>query len=279
MRASQRPSILTLEKGSLIVSTTYNQSLVDAIKSLPYSERKYDPGRKIWLVDPRHSYLIANWIEEYIGDRVSIPPLPVAGVSRIKQYLNIRYVGACKTRTDGSSTALGLMGEEWKVIFPEQVLRDFFDGSRAAPGQSESYFSVLGVSQSASADEITSGFRRMAKLWHPDICKEENAAETFMRIKAAYDILSDPNKKARYIAGLAFEAMAGNQAPRISANQASYGYRAPLRSGRILIEGKNKSSMIEVSKIFSWDDIVDSQGRILVTSWPSGAKQPIEEWL
>jgi len=172
---------------------------------------------------------------------------------------------------------LGLGGSNWNVIFPEQVLRDFFGGSLATPGEAESYFSLLGISQAATVDDVSKAYRRMAKLWHPDICKEEAATDVFIRIKTAYDVLKDPDTRARYEAGLAFQALL--REPEPSVLQRSYGYRAPLRSGMILIEGYQKFSMIEVEKILSWEDIVDGQGRVLIVSWPAGAKDPVEEWL
>ena len=41
------------------------------------------------------------------------------------------------------------------------------------------YYEVLGVDKNASETEIKSAFRKLAKKYHPDVSKEENAAEKF----------------------------------------------------------------------------------------------------
>ncbi len=274
----KRLSVLKMEGNAMVVNTPYHPSLIASIKALPVTERKYDPSRKCWLVDPKHGARVADWIKDFLGEDVQLPLVTDTHSAVIKQRLQVRYIGTCKMRQDGSSCAYGLMGTEWGVIFPEQVLRDFFDGSKATPGERESYFSLLGVSRSASDEEISTGFRRMAKLWHPDVCKEANAAEVFMRIKAAYDVLKDADTRAMYEAGLALEALIGQEPLMPSANDTAFGYRSPLRSGMILVEGVRKLSLIEVTKIFTWDDIV-VDGKTLVVSWPQGAKEPVEEWI
>lgn len=276
---ARKASKLTIEDGVVVVSTPYDADLVASLKSLPRCDRKYDPTRKVWFADPKHVLSIANWIEQYLDEVVPVPEIKTSRQSKITQWLIIRYIGSCKPRTDGSSSAYGLLdliGTNWNVIFPEQVLRNFFDGSMVVPGKNENYFSLLGIPQSATSEDVSAGYRRMAKLWHPDVCQEEAATDVFIRIKKAYDTLRDPDRRARYEAGLTFEALL---APEPSVLQRSYGYRAPLRSGRILIEGYKKFSMIEVEKILAWEDIVDNQGRVLVVSWPQGAKEPVEEWL
>jgi len=60
------------------------------------------------------------------------------------------------------------------------------------------YYEVLGVSKTASQDEIKSAFRKLAKKYHPDVSKEENAAEKFKEAQEAYAVLSDETKRKQY---------------------------------------------------------------------------------
>lgn len=60
------------------------------------------------------------------------------------------------------------------------------------------YYEVLGVSKTASQDEIKSSFRKLAKLYHPDVSKEPNATEKFKEAQEAYAVLSDESKRKQY---------------------------------------------------------------------------------
>lgn len=60
------------------------------------------------------------------------------------------------------------------------------------------YYEVLGVDKNASDADIKSAFRKLAKKYHPDVCKEENAAEKFKEAQEAYAVLSDPEKRKQY---------------------------------------------------------------------------------
>ena len=60
------------------------------------------------------------------------------------------------------------------------------------------YYEVLGVDKNASESDIKSAFRKLAKKYHPDVSKEENAAEKFKEAQEAYAVLSDPQKRKQY---------------------------------------------------------------------------------
>ncbi|TQS34896.1 hypothetical protein Golomagni_04703 [Golovinomyces magnicellulatus] len=57
---------------------------------------------------------------------------------------------------------------------------------------------VLGVSKEASAAEIKKAYYGLAKKFHPDTCKEPNAKDKFAEAQSAYELLSDPQKKATW---------------------------------------------------------------------------------
>ena len=66
----------------------------------------------------------------------------------------------------------------------------------------EDPYSVIGVAKTASAEDITKAYRKLAKKLHPDLNPGDKAAEDkFKKITAAYDILGDPDKRGRYDRG------------------------------------------------------------------------------
>jgi len=62
----------------------------------------------------------------------------------------------------------------------------------------KSLYATLEISENASAEEIKKAYRKLARKYHPDINKEPEAADKFKEINAAYEVLSDKEKKSQY---------------------------------------------------------------------------------
>lgn len=60
------------------------------------------------------------------------------------------------------------------------------------------YYEILGVSRDADKEEIKRAYRRLARKFHPDVNKEAGADERFKEINRAYEVLSEPDSRARY---------------------------------------------------------------------------------
>jgi len=62
----------------------------------------------------------------------------------------------------------------------------------------KSLYETLEVSENASADEIKKAYRKLARKYHPDVNKDAGAEEKFKELNAAYEVLSDEQKKLQY---------------------------------------------------------------------------------
>jgi len=264
---------ITLKNGEYTVKFDYDRVLVALIKALPFSGRKWDAAEKVWKVDSKHE----KQLRDIFPDEVI--PAPTLEIRKPERYnVNLRYLGQAKYRDDGTKSSYGYSRNTWSVVFPESVLIEWFEGTDEKPKiDTTTLYGIIGVNKYATSDEIKTGYRRMAKQWHPDLCKEKDAEKVFLQIKEAYDTLSDSGKKTRYDVGLQFEDRNGSKKKK-KHDAYEDGYRAPLRCGTISVEAVETLGRLIVSKIYSWDDIVDEYGRTLVTSWIMGDDKPIEIW-
>ena len=60
------------------------------------------------------------------------------------------------------------------------------------------YYKELGVSRTATSNDIRTAYKRLALLWHPDRNKAKDAEEKFKKIKQAYDVLIDDQQRRDY---------------------------------------------------------------------------------
>lgn len=97
--------------------------------------------------------------------------------------------------------------------------------------ETKNYYDVLGVSKTASADEIKSAYRRLAKKYHPDVYAtadektKKDAEAKFKEITHAYDVLSDPQKKAAY------DQYGSEDGPTFSGGGNPFGEGSPFGGG------------------------------------------------
>lgn len=91
----------------------------------------------------------------------------------------------------------------------------------------DNYYKMLGVPENASAEDIKKGYRRMAMKYHPDRNSGSLVAdEIFKKVKGAYDVLSDPSKRAMFDKQLRMQpkappkAAAAKEAPTSTAPKA-----------------------------------------------------------
>ncbi len=269
---------ITVEGNTLVYKSDYNPALVAALKvAIPVTDRRWDGNRKVWLIAPAHAQTLARLTQQYLGEQVQLPLVPAAATATETRILDVRYIGATKDRGDGQPTAFAWIGGQWTAVFPERVLREWFN-AEARPDEVPTLYAVLGIKASATPDEVKSAYRRLARSWHPDVCKEPDAKEQFMRIQHAYEVLRLPATRAKYDAGLALEASLKSSQWFADSYTQGAGYRSPLRCGFIMAEGREVLGRFVVEKIIAWQDITDAQGRTLVTSWPMGANAPVEVW-
>lgn len=86
------------------------------------------------------------------------------------------------------------------------------------------YYSILGVSKTASVDEIKQAFRRLARKYHPDVNPNNKEAEArFKEVSEAYEVLSDPEKRQKYDQFGQYWKQAGQGYPSGAGGSADFG--------------------------------------------------------
>lgn len=252
------------------MTSPFDRGLVDEIKELPYNDRTWDASRKVWRIKYMHGSIIAKLVKKHLGQEIQVPAQQTYSDSYVQTRLfKIEYVGAARSRDDGSQTATGFTAGAWSIIFPQTVLMAWF-GGQENPSEAPTLFGVLGVKKSASPEEIKKAYRLAARTWHPDVNKESNAAEQFRRIQEAWEILRDNQTKRKYLAGLKFEQDAKKHS---DSRPSDFNWCPPVRCGFVTVECTESVGRFFVTKILAWGEIQDNSGKIMVSYWPKGQDQ------
>jgi DnaJ-domain-containing protein 1 len=216
-----------------------------------------------------------------IVDRSSDDP------NRVTQSIKLEYLGRCKSVDNKPAAASAWVNGGWSVSILETALRGFFEGPRPTNDSAPTYYSMLGITQEASPDDIKKAYRRVAKQWHPDVNQGDPDAENmFKQINEANAVLSDVRKRKKYDFALKIVAEATSEAQysnwmkdQIDRYNSLYGYRSPLKCGNLEVEGTLVFGRLTVDKILKWDDIIDNQGRTMTVSWAMGDKSFTTHWI
>ena len=282
------------EAGALCVFSPYSPGFVADLKfRIPGHLRSWSPPKRAWIVDASQGQTLLDLIKDHFGETLQLPVWTAPAFEPVAGTFEIEYIGRCKQRGE-ENLAFGLANNVWSFVFSEQVLRAWFERSDGSsdPAEKEpdakqlrpkTFYQILRVKQADTAADIKKGYYRLARQWHPDICREEDARERFEQIKAAYDILSNPQKRKRYDLGLKLQksAMQTIKAParRDAGFQSRFGYSPDLRCGRITLTGRRSLGKTIVENILGWDDIENERGEFLVSSWNFDQQQIEKIWI
>ncbi|XP_060203150.1 uncharacterized protein LOC132631577 isoform X1 [Lycium barbarum] len=155
-------------------------------------------------------------------------------------------------------------GIDYKLMAfsPSYKKRKKYKDALVKASRKESPYDVLGVSSSATADEIKRAYRKLALKYHPDVNKEHNAQEKFMRIKHAYNTLLNSKTRKRYDSRSdtsSYSYYSGAEQGRSTADEEDfYSFGSFFRDAQITIADFFKDLQEEFR---NWEANVDSGGK------------------
>lgn len=287
------PTIIRTQDG-LEISTPYNKEFVDTLKeTIPYNKRTW--VKPNWIIkDKDLEMTVIGLILVFYGILPRIIDRQNDARKRIRKTIRVEYLGRCKPRdsrdtgkNDLQNTAASAWVDgSWSVIVLESALREHFAGNKEK--KTQTYYTILGVSNEATDSEIKKAYRRAARQWHPDVNGgDKEAEEMFKKINKANSVLSDPTKRKKYDFILGVTDDLESDKDRMSDwmkdlndyKNSMYGYSPPILCGILEVEGEIVAGRLVVDKILSWEDITDDTGRTMVVTWIYGDKTFTVHWV
>jgi hypothetical protein len=262
------------ESGGYKVLTPFNRDFVNSLKiEIPATSRKWSQESKAWYVSETHGAKLKELIDRHYGVDVQMPTIIGSTAATVHELtFKADYIGNSKAVAGGAEAVSSVhCNGGWNARIPEKVLRAWFNQSQEAETATGfvSLYSVLGCGEAATAEEIKKAYKRAARQWHPDVCKEPEAREMFEKVKEASTVLLDPVSRAKYNAGLFFEKLAKN--PLAGRGRAVVSmltsFTPLLRCGLLKVKGRMDLGLLVVDEILAWDDITNEFGQTMVSFW------------
>lgn len=233
---------------TVAIRFAYNETVIAWLKtSIPKGQRSWDPDKKQWVLND----------DAYVQFTKEFPDLKhisevVNNDNAETQEFYLEYIGRPKyTFTNQRVMSYGWKDQKIVLGITIEAFQKWF-----RVGTLYQQLGIREVIQDQS--EIRKAYLRLARQWHPDVCREPNAQEEFLKIKKMYDILSNPQKKKKYDLGLKLFGAAEKSIIQP-------GMPIPMRCGILTgkIEMSPHKTLVDIS---SWKDITKDSS-ILVSTW------------
>ena len=271
-------------------TTKYDVELKDELKALvPSACRSWNRGERGYGYRRRGTpgyWEISSQYWEPVKDLCKQYGLKVEASGPIKQpkeqtaIIELDYMGLVRHRGGDTYTASGWVNGGWNVTFPMDVLQSWF-GFSVKPGEMPTLYAVLSIGNKVTGREIKSAYRRAARTWHPDVCKEPDAEEQFKQIQHAYEKLQDPMFRKKYDAGLSYQKSVNKDSSMVDTTAIEW--KPPVRCGRLKVRAIATQTAYDtkyiVNEILGWEDTVNSYGETRITYWSMRLSGYKEKWV
>lgn len=281
-RAYKQAILENTGTGAFILRMPFDPMVIGQFKvDVPSFEREYNPASKTWTFDGSRLQYIIKLLESAGYELEGNAMRGVVGQRGVVcETIRVNYLGNARKRQGGEVTA-SAMDERgnWSFLFPFAVLAAWFDLPDIAnsPLSASNLYEMFGVGQAATDSEIKSAYRRLMRTWHPDVNDDPLAAEVFCAVQDGYAVLTDAQRRGRYNVGLALAPQVKKQGGKqdeivwVPPNHSRCGYLD------VEMETGLRTSIIRA--IYDWQDIINTQGRQLVSKWNASRNEPEYDWI